>query len=63
MPNKKLICPYCKSENIVCDACAEWNIEKQEWVLLAVYDEMTCNDCGEDFRFADEIQIEPQPTE
>lgn len=32
------MCLYCKSEDILVDASAEWNIEKQEWQLQNVFD-------------------------
>lgn len=43
----RLLCPHCKSENIVRDACATWN--GTEWVMAGVYDDMTCQDCGAEF--------------
>ena len=43
----KIVCPYCKSENIVRDACATWN--GTEWVLAGLYDDITCQDCDAEF--------------
>jgi len=50
----KLLCPHCHSENITRDACAAWNPETNNWELSGVYDDMSCNDCGEDFNEAKE---------
>jgi predicted RNA-binding Zn-ribbon protein involved in translation (DUF1610 family) len=52
----KLLCPYCGSENIVRDAYAEWDSEANEWVLRSVYDDMSCDDCGKEFKEATEVQ-------
>ena len=43
----KIVCPRCKSENIVRDACATWN--GTEWVLAGLYDNITCQDCNAEF--------------
>lgn len=53
----KMVCSKCGSENVVKDAFAEWNIDKQEWVLHSVYDFTSCNDCGEE-DCVDEVEIE-----
>jgi predicted RNA-binding Zn-ribbon protein involved in translation (DUF1610 family) len=48
----KLLCPHCGSDNIIRDACAKW--DGAQWVLLSVYDNMTCNDCEREFYEAKE---------
>ena len=45
--NKVPHCPYCGSANVVRDAAAEWSDEENQWVLRVVYDEGSCDDCGE----------------
>ncbi|MFA7219037.1 MAG: hypothetical protein WC119_00730 [Synergistaceae bacterium] len=42
----KMICSKCGSADVRKDADAIWNIEKQEWELVVVYDNSTCEDCG-----------------
>jgi hypothetical protein len=47
--NKKkvrIVCKYCGSERIRKDADAVWDVNKQKWVLCAVYDNQICEDCG-----------------
>lgn len=46
MSNKeKPVCATCGSENVVADAWAEWDFEKQEWVLQTSFDDKFCHDC------------------
>jgi ribosomal protein L37AE/L43A len=40
-------CTYCdSSENVVWDAYAIWDVEKQEMQLESSYDQCECNVCG-----------------
>jgi len=39
------ICSTCKSTDVLCDAWAEWNAEKQDWELRATFDAAHCNTC------------------
>jgi hypothetical protein len=41
------MCSVCSSEDILADAYAEWNVEKQEWQLQNVFDYSGafCNAC------------------
>ncbi len=41
----KIICNTCKSENVARDANAAWDVNLQQWVLSAVFDQAFCNDC------------------
>jgi predicted RNA-binding Zn-ribbon protein involved in translation (DUF1610 family) len=43
----RFVCPDCGSHNVLRDAYAEWNEQAQEWELHGVYDNFTCDDCGE----------------
>lgn len=48
MQKIKIVCTSCGSETgIRADAYADWNIEKQQWELCAVFDDRTCADCGD----------------
>lgn len=40
------ICSVCGSEEVRRDAYAAWDVEKQEWVLLTVFDTVDCEQCG-----------------
>ena len=57
MKKGKLFCPYCGSDDIVRDALAEWSVEEQEWVLRGTFDDMTCEECGEEFDEAGEEEV------
>lgn len=45
MPTIRMTCPECGSTHITKDAMAEWDETMQQWVLCAVYDCETCQDC------------------
>lgn len=39
-------CGACGSRDVHRDADAAWNVKTQEWELVAVYDNATCEQCG-----------------
>jgi hypothetical protein len=41
----KKVCKTCHSENVVVDAWAEWDEDKQEYVLKTVFDYEHCENC------------------
>ena len=45
-PKYNYVCDECGSTNILRDAWAEWNVEKQDWVLSEYFDNTECGDCG-----------------
>jgi len=45
MPKEMPVCSTCGSDDVVADAWAEWDVEKQEWVLRTHFDDKFCNDC------------------
>lgn len=47
------VCCHCQGTNVVKDAWAEWDKEKQEWVLSQVFDNAYCQDCESDTRLED----------
>ena len=49
----KKVCKHCGSENVVKDAWAEWDEDKQEWVLQQVFDYDYCTDCEGDTTIID----------
>lgn len=44
----KPICSRCGSDDIISDACARWDDERQDWDLAGTQDCKTCGDCGVD---------------
>lgn len=50
----KLLCPHCLSDDIARDAAATWDVDRGEWVMAGTHDDMTCQQCGEDFKEATE---------
>lgn len=45
--NRFPVCAKCGSEDVVLDATAVWCQPTQQWVLLSLCDNATCEDCGE----------------
>lgn len=43
---EKPVCTVCGSDDIRRDAYAEWSVEKQEWILVTVFDNTDCEKCG-----------------
>lgn len=41
----EIACAWCASPNVARDAWAEWNVERQEWVLRQVLDDGWCFAC------------------
>lgn len=44
----RIVCGSCGSTNVARDAWAEWDEERQEWVLQAVFDAGFCHRCEEE---------------
>jgi hypothetical protein len=40
------VCSECGSDNVSCDATAEWDVETQAWVLRGTFQNTDCDDCG-----------------
>ncbi|MCB2061022.1 MAG: hypothetical protein R3E09_00395 [Novosphingobium sp.] len=40
------ICKGCRSETVTRDAWAEWDVERQEWVLGSLFDYAFCHNCA-----------------
>jgi hypothetical protein len=45
MAKEKIVCSECGGENVLADAWASWNVEKQEWELYNHFDSKFCEDC------------------
>lgn len=59
--NQRPVCRYCQSENISTDATARWNNDKKDWELSGILDGGSCDDCQEEMKFFDWVNIKPQP--
>jgi hypothetical protein len=44
---RKYVCSKCGSDNVRVDAYAEWDIDAQDWVLAATFDDAICEACAE----------------
>jgi hypothetical protein len=52
------LCERCGSDLVTLDAWAEWNIELQEWVLGATYDQAFCHKCEGETHLV-EVELAP----
>lgn len=43
-----MACSYCGSRDVMRDAWAEWDTEKQDWALRSVFDHAHCEVCDGD---------------
>jgi hypothetical protein len=59
MSKIKHICATCKSDDVVLDAWAEWDIDTQDWVLRSVFDDAFCIKC-EQACDMEEVEIEDE---
>lgn len=49
-----MLCRYCESADVVRDAWASWDVEKQEWVLETYFDDAYCNNCEGETKIVEE---------
>ena len=54
----QMICSHCGSEEVKRDAWAEWDVEKQDWVLSSVYDNTYCEGCEEETTLSETLVVE-----
>jgi hypothetical protein len=54
-----IICRDCGGNNVCRDAWAVWEIDEQDWVLGAVFDDGHCDDCQCSARL-EEVELPPQ---
>ncbi len=45
MIRKKLVCAKCGSDEVVKDAYAQWNVDKQNWEIQNIFDMSFCEVC------------------
>jgi hypothetical protein len=53
-----IICGTCGSDEVSRDAWADWDIDKQEWVLGSVFDYGHCHKCECESRLI-EVELAP----
>ena len=54
----KIVCSYCGSDDVLIDAYAQWNVEKQEMEVAQTFDKgHYCNQCDGECSI-DEVEIE-----
>lgn len=56
------VCMNCGSANVFRDAYATWDAAAQDWTLHSVYDNATCENCGDsDARIEMRVYVERGP--
>jgi hypothetical protein len=55
-----MTCSHCHSENVVRDAWAQWDNEKQKWRLFDIFPESFCRDCEGETNIAPVLIKEPE---
>lgn len=58
---KSYVCRRCKSENILVDAYAQWDVANQKWFITSVFDNYECVDCDGETTADEIILTETQP--
>ena len=54
----KIICPRCKSDQVVAEGILLWSVEKQDWEIQNILDSKYCNECGYEGVSVDEAEVE-----
>ncbi|GGA34967.1 hypothetical protein GCM10011395_01630 [Sphingomonas psychrolutea] len=52
------VCNRCGGKTVTRDAWADWDQDKQEWALGAVFDYAFCHECEEETNL-EEIELRP----
>lgn len=45
MSKYKKVCRYCGSEDLNFDAFVQWDVEKQDYIIENIYDDVYCCNC------------------
>jgi len=52
----KMVCDECSGENVVSDAYAEWDVDRQDWIVANTFDKGAfCSDCDGECRIVEEV--------
>ncbi len=54
------LCPQCGADAVERDALACWSEPEQRWELQCEFDNMSCGECGAEFKVAREETIEDE---
>jgi len=49
------VCAKCGSTNVISDTRSEWDVRRQQWIVVGHYDSSECLGCGEE---AEPIEVE-----
>ena len=60
-PHWKPFCRYCGSDRLTRDAVAEWDDAAQDWTLIHVHNDDTCNACHREGYNLAMFRLEPYP--
>ena len=41
-----IVCSYCGSKDVRRNADAKWNVKKQKWEVVDIFDSTTCEKCN-----------------
>jgi DNA-directed RNA polymerase subunit RPC12/RpoP len=52
------VCAFCGSSAVLMDAWAEWNVERQDWVLHDAMTEAHCRNCDGETSLV-EVELAP----
>lgn len=56
------VCSKCKSPEVLFDAYAMWDINKQEMIVQTTFDNTVCEPCGGECK-VEKVQLEDTPTQ
>jgi len=48
-----ITCTICGSDKVTRDAWAEWNVDRQKWMLGALFDQGFCHRCEDEQRLVE----------
>ncbi len=55
----KVVCSGCGSQDVLCDAYAEWDVEAQQWELASTFQKGAfCNACDRETTI-EQVEISP----
>ena len=53
-----IVCSYCGSDEVLLDSWAQWDVEKQRWVLADTATATFCRNCDGETRLI-EVELSP----
>ena len=62
-PISALFCPRCGSQQLNFAAIAIWEIDKQDWGLMRIQDNVSCENCGRKSKYYDEVTVKTKRLE